>query len=40
MGIDVLKKENHVLKLASPEPWVLSQSQKISLTVSKAALIF
>lgn len=38
--MDVLKKENHTLKLACQEPWELSESQKISLAVFKEALNF
>lgn len=38
--MNVLKKENHTLNLASHEPWELCESQKISLAIFKEALIF
>lgn len=38
--MNVLKKENHTLILASHEPWELCESQKISLAIFKEALIF
>lgn len=37
---DVLKKENHIVKLASHEPQELCESQDISLAAFKGAFIF